>query len=354
MALRARVGRHTKSGMRECQNWADDQQTVIALLNRISAADGGAGGSLAGRIVAGISSDALYRAITKFEDKHFPGQRSGFLDPGGAMLARMEALIAGRTTAPPAVTPVPHPACEPVEVPSLGTIPGPILALLQSQQVRLPTRVRCLDPGEIATARAVYGESLVYGDIRITDGVGGDSRPFTFSHHTGSRWVVFLNLGSFAFDNPNRGIRTLIHELAHAWQSQHHPNPVQFMINCVQSQAEAAVATVVSAASSNPWVRIGGSLGGGPGIPDLDLGEADAYAYVPGGFFGDYAGEQIAQQVENSLSGAGLSARAVAGAAAIRAHVRSVRARDADPENVRSLSQVRYAFENTPGVVWPS
>ena len=104
MPLRGRVGRHTQHGGRHCQNWQDDQQAVIALLNRIPAQDGGAGGSLngniSGRIVAGMASDALYRAITTFEDKHFPRQRSGFVDPGGPMLKRMEELAARSTKAP--------------------------------------------------------------------------------------------------------------------------------------------------------------------------------------------------------------------------------------------------------------
>jgi hypothetical protein len=114
MALRGRVGRHTQAGGRHCQNWADDQQTVIDLLNRISVADGGAGGGLGGRVVAGIAGDALYNAIRRFEDKYFPGQRSGFLDPGGPMLRRMEEL-AGRLLAPPPVAP-PVPDEPPVPV----------------------------------------------------------------------------------------------------------------------------------------------------------------------------------------------------------------------------------------------
>jgi hypothetical protein len=117
MALRARVGRHTQAGGRHCQNWADDQQTVIDLLNRISIPDGGAGGGLGGRVVAGICGDALYNAIRRFEDKYFPGQRSGFLDPGGPMLKRMEEL-AGRSAAPPSAAP---PSAEP---------PAPILYAL--------------------------------------------------------------------------------------------------------------------------------------------------------------------------------------------------------------------------------
>jgi hypothetical protein len=73
---------------------------VVTLLNRIPVNDGGAGGSLNGRIVSGRSSDALYGAISQFEDKHFPGQRSGFVDPAGLMLKRMEELAARMASTP--------------------------------------------------------------------------------------------------------------------------------------------------------------------------------------------------------------------------------------------------------------
>ena len=106
--IRGRVGRHTQMGGRHCQNWSDDQKFVIALLNLISIGDGGAGGrldgSVGGRIVSGIASDALYRAISTFEDKHFPQQRSGFVDPGGGMLRRMEEIVA-RSVKAPAIRP---------------------------------------------------------------------------------------------------------------------------------------------------------------------------------------------------------------------------------------------------------
>jgi hypothetical protein len=92
MAIRARVGRHHKTGGRNCQNWADDQSTVVSLLNQIPRNLGGAGGQLKPRIVAGIASDDLYAAILRFEDQHFPGQRSGFIDPGGPMYQRLQSL----------------------------------------------------------------------------------------------------------------------------------------------------------------------------------------------------------------------------------------------------------------------
>jgi hypothetical protein len=94
MSIRGRVGRHTNARGKQCQNWENDQRTVIDLLNRIPVTDGGAGGSLAGRVIPGVASDALYDAIKRFEEKYFLGQHNGFVDPGGAILRRMEQLAA--------------------------------------------------------------------------------------------------------------------------------------------------------------------------------------------------------------------------------------------------------------------
>jgi hypothetical protein len=93
--LQGRVGRHTQDHGRHCQNWPADQLAVIDLLNRIPVADGGPAVQLSKHVVSGICSDELYRAISNFEDKHFRGQRSGYVDPDGAMLRRMELLAAG-------------------------------------------------------------------------------------------------------------------------------------------------------------------------------------------------------------------------------------------------------------------
>jgi hypothetical protein len=106
MPLRARVGKHTKDGGRQCQNWADDQKTVIDLLNRIPVASGGAGASLKPRIVGGVASNELYAAIVAFETKAFPGQQIGFVEPGGAMLKRMEELAAPAARAPAVPPPI--------------------------------------------------------------------------------------------------------------------------------------------------------------------------------------------------------------------------------------------------------
>jgi hypothetical protein len=100
MPLRGRVGRHTRTGGRHCQNWPDDQQSVISLLNRVPISDGGSAGRLGNKVISGICSDELYRAISSFEDKHFPGQGSGYVDPAGPMLKRMEDLAAAPALGP--------------------------------------------------------------------------------------------------------------------------------------------------------------------------------------------------------------------------------------------------------------
>src|SRR5260370_16609249 len=104
MSLKARVGRHTQANGRQCQNYPQDQQTVIDMLNRNAMGKGGAGGRLKGHIVSGTCSDALYHAISQFEDKYFPRQRHGFVDPGGPMLKRMEELAGGAVATPVAET----------------------------------------------------------------------------------------------------------------------------------------------------------------------------------------------------------------------------------------------------------
>ncbi len=91
MAIRGRVGRHMRTN-KHCQNWKDDQEVVTALLNKISTVDGGAEGSLIEPIVKGYASKSLYNSILFFQSIHFPKSMSGFIDPGGPMLAKLESL----------------------------------------------------------------------------------------------------------------------------------------------------------------------------------------------------------------------------------------------------------------------
>jgi hypothetical protein len=92
MPLRGRVGRHAKTGA-QCQNWADDQQTVISLLNLIPAADGGANGSLGARVVAGIAGDDLFKAILRFQVSALNRHEEAFSATRGDKFTSQETVV---------------------------------------------------------------------------------------------------------------------------------------------------------------------------------------------------------------------------------------------------------------------
>ncbi len=176
--------------------------------------------------------------------------------------------------------------------------------------IRLPTGLRFLTSEERSTARGVYGSSLNFSRILLSDALGGGGRPFTTYVPVpllGDATVI--NAGPSLYGTPGSNTNLLIHELAHCWQSQHHPDPKAFMVNSIASQAAA------------------GAIGGG----------ASAYCYVPGKWFGFYAAEQIAEQVEN-------------GEAPIVSHVSSVSAGATDVANIASLSVPRWETRGDPGV----
>ncbi|HST50320.1 hypothetical protein [Jatrophihabitans sp.] len=171
--------------------------------------------------------------------------------------------------------------------------------------ITLPTGVRALDPAEVAILTPVFGSSLDYSAIRVSDAVGSAGRAYTV-------WVplrgTVINIGPAAYATPGADPALLVHEATHSWQSQHHPASGAYMANSLASQAAAAAA------------------GGSP------------YCYLPGKPFWAYGAEQIAKQVEH-------------GVPAIVAHVRGVPAGSWDSENVRSLSIPRWEKPNAPGVV---
>lgn len=209
MAIKGRVGRHTQIREKQCQNWSDDQKAIIDLLNRIAPSNSGTGGSLKPRIVAGIASDELYNAIVAFEDKHFPRQRSGFVDPGGAMFRKLETLA---TASPAPVVP----AVSKPPAPVVGTSPGPALS----------TDDRMLKHGEKALLRPVFKDTLPYDDQQIganTEEWGGHTNSIT------PNYLPKLAMSIWRFDysgasNSDKWI--FVHEMAHAWQWYHGRNNV--------------------------------------------------------------------------------------------------------------------------------
>jgi hypothetical protein len=72
----------------------------MSLLNRIAIADGGAEGTLKTQVRPGMASDGLYSSILYFQKRQFPGKPSGFVDPGGPVLAKLESLASRSAVAP--------------------------------------------------------------------------------------------------------------------------------------------------------------------------------------------------------------------------------------------------------------
>src|SRR5436190_9887515 len=210
MPIRARVGRHTRAGGRQCQNWADDQQTVIDLLNRVPIGSGGKSGALKPRVVAGIASSELYAAIVEFERKHFPSQHLGFFDPGGPMFKKLEAL---RTLAPaprpsPTLPPPPRVAARPPPpppppAPTTGPIPRPLTA--GEKQFLLP----------------IFGNTIDYNNQSVGQNfgnTGGEYNSFT------PGYVPNMSTHIWSWDYsiaPDENAAVFVHEMVHVWQSGH-------------------------------------------------------------------------------------------------------------------------------------
>ncbi len=213
-----------------------------------------------------------------------------------AIITRQRAM--GPT---PLVPPTPKHPTPTALTPVVGTPPG----------MRLPTGLRFLDATETAMASSVYGSSLNYSTILLSNALGFGGRPFTVYMPISMPPLAFgatvINIGPGPYASPGSDRDTLIHELAHCWQSQHHSNPYQFMINSVASQAAA------------------GATGG------------DSYCYIPGKWFGMYGAEQIAEQIEN-------------GEAPIIAHVSSKSPGVPDAANMIGLAVPRWEKRGSPGV----
>lgn len=315
------------------------------------------GTEAANRALGRRRAEAVARALADTLERMLPGSARRVVlnvsshgearpasDPDPARSRRVEVFMtlpAPQPVVPPPVTPpVSPPPVEPPPVPDnvrellrrvgealesiLQWVPDALRDIVCPGGITVPRNLRFLSAAEQAEARGIYGGSLDFSRIVITDGLGCGRRPFTVAFPVGADWWVALNQGSVASFATRPRSDTLIHELAHAWQSQHHgSDPTAFMRNSVINQAAAAALTAVGQ-------------------------EASAYAYIPGRPFAEYAAEQIAEQIEDSYNGTGSPTPAIA------AHVRSVPAGAPDPDNEASLT-VTTGFErrSTAGVVWP-
>lgn len=192
---------------------------------------------------------------------------------------------------------------------------------------KAPTSLRFLNGAETRQVFGLFGGSLDLTKIFISDGAGADKRPFTVALEAeGLGWIVVLNLGSLAsWDAPKPRAKDLMHELTHAWQSQHHTDKEKFMTSALACQARAQI--------SPP-----------------DFNSDAAYWYVPAERrtpptpFASYGAEQIAQQVEDHYSGKQSNPSIVGKVASTPANVVSA-------DNVASLLVPRWEKSTTPGVV---
>lgn len=219
--------------------------------------------------------------------------------------------------------------------------------------VKLPTAARCLTPAEQSFAMGTYAGSLDFTKILIADGLGAGRLPFTVAVPTSVGWHVVMLLGDISRSWVGNG--TLIHELAHAWQSQHHgSDPTVYMKNSVECQMKAlADIPIAKAAAAAADVEIAIARGvfdprtlAGIGSAAAGRESSSSYAYVPGKSFGAYAAEQIAQQVEDSFSHTGRPTPAVLSV------IRSVSANVPSADNRASLNVISFHRKSTPGVVF--
>ncbi|MEP6827018.1 MAG: hypothetical protein ABJA10_02975 [Aestuariivirga sp.] len=79
-------------------------------LNFIPSIDGGAGGAIpTDRVVPGIASEKLCSAIQRFQQRYFPQQQTGFVDPSGTLLPRLVELASRQSGTPVPASPLTPP-----------------------------------------------------------------------------------------------------------------------------------------------------------------------------------------------------------------------------------------------------
>jgi len=186
----------------------------------------------------------------------------------------------------------------------------------------LPSFSKLTSPQE-STARGVFGSSIDFSRVFLSDKAGLQNRPFVIAIPIDAATAFVLGIPAGFIQVMNCGTltpstRTLIHELTHVWQSQHHDTKTAFMANAVASQGQAVAQNLSegSADTDSPF---------------------SAYAFVPGSAFGEYGAEQNARRVE-------------LGDAPARTHVNGVAQNVHDAQNSVSLNTARTQDRRAKGV----
>ncbi|HWB04425.1 MAG TPA: peptidoglycan-binding domain-containing protein [Verrucomicrobiales bacterium] len=185
--------------------------------------------------------------------------------------------------------------------------------------------LRMLTETQKNTLHPYFGDSLDYSTVFISDKSGAQNRPFTMAFPDTNQTVQIINCGTF---NPKD--TTLIHEMMHVWQSQHHADKYAFMKAAVACQAAAAGKNATEVVSD----------------PDVMLHHEwpiqypySAYAYLTGSDLDAYGAEQAANAVEHGNSTVCMTVKAAA--------KNSVNAK-----NTTSLSLTRYGDRRTPKITF--
>lgn len=317
-------------------------------------------------VVNGDNDSNTSSAIKSFQAKNGL-ETVGYVGPKTeAALIKANTLIASAGTTISA-TPTPtttSSTCKSAR--ALPTTMGSLLAavddmlkkipLLGYSGIVIPKKARFLDCNEETIANSVFGNSLDYSRIIITDGLGFSGRPFTVAIPIAGKFFVVMMLGA----SPSHG--TLIHELTHAWQSQHHgTNPIAFMWAAVKCQlmALADIPLAKSTAATIAYSKIIPSLFSTDIIAiaratkaSLDAAaneDCSAYAYIPGYKFENYGAEQIAQQVEDHFIAKNAGKKINDQIVNI---ISSTTINTSNQANEKSLTIVGYNRKSALNVVW--
>jgi hypothetical protein len=133
-------------------------------------------------------------------------------------------------------------------------------------------RERLITQREADQARKVFRETIPYGRVYVSNGLGFQQRAYTIPHPVKLGFYV-IHIGPDGFadalggrgSNPNRNVEfTFIHELTHVWQGHNNIFPWGYVCNSIWHQATEG---------------------------------SGAYGYTPGNAWGSYNVEQQAQIV---------------------------------------------------------
>jgi hypothetical protein len=131
----------------------------------------------------------------------------------------------------------------------------------------LEYRERPLTETEISLAKKVFGETLPYGAIYLSNALGLQERAYTVPHPAkAASYVIHIGVDGFTDASAAALDRTLIHELTHVWQGVHRAHRLDYIFDSLHKQAQ--------------------------------LGSA-AYDYVAGADWSSYGAEQQAEIVED-------------------------------------------------------